>query len=99
MSGFYLAHQTVSFSEVEMDGQEKYWFPAKRYGWGWGPPSRWEGWVVVFGYVASVALVVLFLPAAKDPVVLALCILVLTAVLMAVCWFKGEPPHWRWGDR
>lgn len=20
------------------------WFPAKRYGWGWGPPIRWQGW-------------------------------------------------------
>ena len=21
----------------------RYWFPAKRYGWGWGPPSTWQG--------------------------------------------------------
>ena len=24
-----------------------YWFPAKRYGWGWGLPSVWQGWVVM----------------------------------------------------
>jgi hypothetical protein len=25
----------------------KYWFPAKRYGWGWGPPVTWQGWAVL----------------------------------------------------
>ncbi len=24
-----------------------YWFPAKRYRWGWGLPSVWQGWVVM----------------------------------------------------
>jgi len=28
-------------------GERKIWFPAKRYGWGWGPPVCWQGWVVV----------------------------------------------------
>ena len=28
----------------------EYWFPAKRYGWGWGLPSRWQGWVVLAIY-------------------------------------------------
>jgi hypothetical protein len=23
--------------------------------------------------------------------------LALSAVLVAVCWWKGEPPRWRWG--
>jgi hypothetical protein len=25
----------------------KYWFPAKRYGWGWGIPSSWQGWLIL----------------------------------------------------
>ena len=24
--------------------------------------------------------------------------LVLTALLVALCWWKGEPARWRWGD-
>lgn len=28
----------------------EYWFPAKRYGWGWGFPSRWQGWMVLAIY-------------------------------------------------
>jgi len=23
---------------------------------------------------------------------------VLTLVLVLICWLKGEPPRWRWGD-
>ena len=31
------------------------WFPAKRYGWGWGPPVCWQGWLVTAAYVAAMA--------------------------------------------
>jgi hypothetical protein len=34
-----------------MTDRPSYWFPAKRYGWGWGLPRVWQGWavMVVFG--------------------------------------------------
>jgi hypothetical protein len=28
-----------------------------------------------------------------------LYVIVLCALLIAVCWRKGEPPRWRWGER
>ena len=28
-------------------GSTRYWFPAKRYGWGWGFPSAWQGRIVL----------------------------------------------------
>ncbi len=31
-----------------------FWFPAKRYGWGWGLPVRWQGWLVLVLYFASI---------------------------------------------
>ena len=34
-----------------MSDKPKYWFPAKCYGWGWGPPSTWQGWIVLAGYL------------------------------------------------
>jgi hypothetical protein len=81
-----------------MPPEAKYWFPAKRYGWGWGLPARWQGWVVMAAYfVLLVAGVLLFPPHAK-PVGFVVSILVLTAVLTGVCWLTGEPPRWRWGD-
>jgi len=27
--------------------KRKIWFPAKRYGWGWGFPICWQVWVVL----------------------------------------------------
>ena len=30
---------------------KNYWFPAKTFGWGWGLPACWQGWVVTVAYV------------------------------------------------
>jgi hypothetical protein len=73
------------------------WFPAKRYGWGWGPPVRWQGWAVLISYVALLGLsALLFLP--QHPLRFLLMASILTAVLILVCALKGEKPRWRWGN-
>ncbi len=33
-------------SEPWRMSRQPYWFPAKTYGWGWGLPVTWQGWVV-----------------------------------------------------
>ena len=33
-----------------MHSDHNYWFPAKRYGWGWGLPISWQGWIVLIAY-------------------------------------------------
>jgi hypothetical protein len=82
-----------------MPAEPKYWFPAKRFGWGWGLPSAWQGWVVFLAYFGLLALgTTLFPPHRHLPAFLAWT-LVLTAGLLACCWLKGEPPKWRWGRR
>ena len=83
---------------MDSQNQNKYWFPAKRYGWGWGLPVRWEGWVCLAIYAGCVALVFRFLRPAADPVMFAISLALLTLGLMAVCWLKGEPPRWRSGS-
>src|SRR5580698_7930148 len=35
--------------------ETKVWFPAKKYGWGWGPPCCWQGWVAMIIWVALLA--------------------------------------------
>ena len=75
----------------------KYWFPAKRYGWGWGLPSSWQGWVTLLVYLTMVVSGIPFVQVAKGSVVYLGYVLVLTVALIAVCWIKGEPPRWRWG--
>ncbi|HEY2899261.1 MAG TPA: hypothetical protein VGL59_01710 [Polyangia bacterium] len=75
----------------------KYWFPAKRYGWGWGPPTAWQGWVVLV--VWMVILTVGSVRLAERPLPLVVFIVITAGTLLAICYAKGEPPRWRWGDR
>ena len=75
--------------------ESKYWFRAKRYGWGWGLPSAWQGWVVLVAFIAITALGHLTLPNDSAFIVTLLA----TGALIAVSFAKGEPPRWRWGDR
>jgi drug/metabolite transporter (DMT)-like permease len=80
------------------EGSE-YWFPAKRYGWGWGPPRTWKGWAVLalFFVLLGVGLFI-FLPAGHE-VGFFIYTVVLVVLLIAVCYVKGEPPRWRWGSK
>ena len=73
-------------------GVPDYWFPAKRYGWGWGLPSAWQGWVVLAVYCAVVLIAALARPLFGLPVVASA-----TVVLLLIGLKKGEPTRWRWG--
>jgi hypothetical protein len=80
-----------------MPSEHDYWFPAKRYGWGWGLPSRWQGWVVLVVFLVLIWLETRFFHPAKEPATFALAVALTSLAFVAVCWFKGEPPRWRWG--
>ena len=80
-----------------MEHERKYWFRAKRYGWGWGLPSTWQGWVVLIAYVCLVILSGRLLGSSDDSLLLPVSVAALTAGLIVVCLWKGEPPSWRWG--
>jgi hypothetical protein len=82
-----------------MQAETRYWFPAKRYGWGWGLPSSWQGWLVIVGYLALLALGCTLFPPASRTAAFVGYVAGLTALLIAICWLKGEPPRWRWGDK
>jgi len=88
---------------IRMDNKEKnktsdYWFPAKRYGWGWGVPCSWQGWIVFIVYVLSAGVVTFLFPPEVHPLFFSFSVIVLSALLVLICWWKGEPPRWRWGD-
>jgi len=82
-----------------MSEQAKYWFPAKRYGWGWGFPATWQGWVLIALYVALIGAGAVVISPLSRPGVFVGYLTVLSVLLVAVCWAKGEPPRWRWGNR
>ena len=80
-----------------MDRERRYWFPAKRFGWGWGPPATWQGWCVLLVFLALVlgdAFVVL---SRYGQGVFYAVLVVLVACFFFVCWRTGEPPRWRSG--
>ena len=75
----------------------RYWFPAKRYGWGWGVPATWEGWLVLLGYFGALAWgAAHYLPQRENDGFL-LFTFAVTVALVLVCYLTGEPPRWRWG--
>jgi hypothetical protein len=75
----------------------RYWFRAKRYGWGWGLPLRWQGWAVLLAFPVLLALGGIVFSPAVSPIKYMIYGAVLSAALMAICYAKGEPPKWRWG--
>jgi hypothetical protein len=77
----------------------RYWFPAKRFGWGWGPPDTWQGWTVVLAYVATIAATLLVVPPQRNIALFMLLVMLATTALVLICYLTGEPPAWRWGDR
>ena len=78
--------------------ETRYWFRAKRYGWGWGLPLTWQGWAVFAVFITLlVSNGLVFPPRTALPAFMS-GVLGLTLILVAVCWLKGEPPRWRWGD-
>jgi hypothetical protein len=85
--------------ECVIAAKSQYWFAAKQYGWGWGPPSSWQGWVVVAVYVGLFCLSLVSFKfnhwiSREQHIWL---VTLLTIGLLLICWLKGEPARWRWG--
>jgi hypothetical protein len=78
--------------------EPRYWFRAKRYGWGWGLPLTWEGWVVftlwLVIFIAAIPVLHLFQHVGEH----FLFVLGMVLALVGVCYWKGEPARWRWGE-
>jgi uncharacterized membrane protein len=81
-----------------VNDQSTFWFAAKPYGFGWGLPVRWQGWVVLVAYLTLLLGGVYYFKSRRDVVSLLVYVGVLTIVLVAVMAVKGERPlRWRWG--
>lgn len=81
----------------------KYWFKAKKYGWGWTPATI-EGWICIGVYLIAItaySFVAEYI--AKNDVEFTLLfsggIIILSTILVFISYKKGEKPGWRWGDR
>lgn len=76
--------------------KKKIWFPAKKYGWGWGFPCAWQGWVVyaVWFILLSGGGILITPHSAGLSVAYAI---VLSVAFVFIVASKGEKPRWRWG--
>lgn len=70
---------------------DKAWWPRKTVGYGWTWPTRWQGWAVTIAYcVSGLAAGLLCLP--RHPGYFVGILVGATAVLIALCCWKGEAP-------
>jgi hypothetical protein len=82
-----------------MNAKEKrYWFGAKRYGYGWGLPITWEGWVVFVLWLAAFIFAKRYLVPRNLYAHLAFAV-AMVGLLLSICYAKGEPARWRFGNR
>jgi len=75
------------------------WFPAKRYGWGWGLPATWQGWAVTAAYFVLLLIGVSGIDPERQLPLFMAWMIGWSAAFVAVCWWKGERPRWRWGGK
>ncbi len=72
------------------------WFPTKTYGYGWGVPKKWQGWVVMAIFTGALFAGTLLIR--YHPLYFIGYVAGLSALLFAICMWKGEAPRWRWGS-
>jgi hypothetical protein len=41
---------------MTMNGRSEWWFPKKKYGFGWGLPTRWQGWAALAAFLVSIGI-------------------------------------------
>jgi len=70
---------------------EKPWFGRKCFGWGWGLPQRWQGWVVLILYLLFMrALFTIVLP---QELLIVFGILI-TFIFFITIWVTSGKPQW-----
>ena len=82
------------------DSDRNIWFRPMKYGIGWGAPATWQGWLVLLAYLALVGAGVPFLQ--HSPILIipfVLYVMLLSGILLFICWKKGAKPELRWGKK
>lgn len=77
------------------------WFKRKKYGWGWTPANA-KGWIVSIIYLAALVSYSILSELGYlsfSAMTFILLAVPLTVGFIAICYFKGEKPEWRWGQK
>ena len=82
----------------------KPWFKAKRYGWGWGLPATWQGWLVLLIYFVFIIWDFFRIDSHSHstsdtlrPFIIQL--IISSIMLIFIAYLISEKPKWRWGDK
>ena len=82
------------------DNPEGYWFKRKLYGWGWAP-ATWQGWLILALYIVAIVAFALTIDNDSPPREIVFTfvfpVVVLTLLLIRICYRTGEKPKWMWG--
>lgn len=79
-----------------MNDNIKYWFKAKKYGYGLSSPATWEGWLVIIIYFLLLIGGIIYL-SAMSKTILFVYLAIITITLVLISFAKGEKLAWRWG--
>jgi hypothetical protein len=80
-----------------MNEPRQFWFPALKYGWGWGLPITWQGWVAFAMLIGLLVAGGFLFPMAEQPLLSLGFMAVVILAYGVVLAIKGEPTKWRWG--
>ena len=73
------------------------WFAPKRYGYGSGLPIAWQGWAILTGYIALLALAGFLIP--YSWIAYAAFVTIWTAAfILIVARNTKDGWRWRWGE-
>ena len=73
------------------------WFAPKRYGYGAGLPTSWQGWALTIGYLLFTVAVALEF--AQERRQLFAILLPVTVVFLLICARRTKGGwRWRWGE-
>lgn len=83
--------------------ENKLWFKAKNFGWGWYPVT-WQGWVSTLIYVLFLVsefsgIKTNFSIENNISAVFSIRFILVTALFFFLAWGTGERPRWRWDIR
>lgn len=96
-----LKNQLKIYLKYLRNNPEGYWFKRKLYGWGW-TPVRVEGWLTI---IVFIVLVIANSYRLENKVTnpndmvwpFVLETVLMTGILLWICYKKGESPRWQWG--
>lgn len=96
----YNIHMLNKYIDYYKNNPEGYWFKRKLYGYGW-VPVKWQGWVTIGVWLLLVIVFSLTIDESSPPreviFTFVMPTVLLTGLLIRICYKKGEKPRWQWG--